>query len=165
MKDWFIGLESRERAALIFGAAALLLFLFYVAVWQPVFGGIDKLETTVREQRDSIQWMQNAAGEVRLLQRTSQRGGKNLGGRSLLAVVDQSARKVGLGPELKRVEPEGSDAVRVWLESAPFDNLILWLGELSSEQGVRVRAITVEGEDVHGRVKSRVTLMEPPGER
>ena len=162
MKNWFMNLETRERLFLLGGAAVLLLLLLYVGVWQPLWRSVDSLRDTVREERSTIQWMLSSAAEIRGLQAGAGGQKTGLGGRSLLAVVDQSARSEGLGPVLKRVEPEGNDAVRVWLENAPFDALITWIANLSRQQGVAVRAITVERVPTDGWVNSRVTLTEPP---
>ena len=83
-----------------------------------------------------------------------------LAGRSLLAVVDQSARSGGLGNAIKRIEPDGSKGVKVWLEGAPFDPMILWLGKLAKSFRIEPSMITLEpiGD---GRVNARLTLLEP----
>jgi len=162
MKDWFNNLDTRERVFLITGAAALSVFFIYLVIWQPLSNKVADLDSTVGEQRDTIQWMLDSAGEVRALQGIGSAQKTGLQGRSLLAVVDNSARGAGLAPALKRVEPDGSDAVRVWLEKASFDKLITWIAGLSRTRGVTVRAITIEREDTNGLVNSRVTLMEPP---
>jgi len=59
---------------------------------------------------------------------------------------------------LKRVEPEGSDSVRVWLDGAPFDVLVKWLGTLSTIHGVKAETVTLERTDTAGRVNARLTL-------
>ncbi|MCO6413706.1 MAG: type II secretion system protein M, partial [Thiogranum sp.] len=38
MKDWFLGLEPRERKLVTAGAVVLVLLLLYVLVWEPVVG-------------------------------------------------------------------------------------------------------------------------------
>lgn len=157
-----MSLEARERMFLVTGAAALLVFSLYLGVWRPMATGVVELRTSVDAQRATIQWMLSSAGEVRARQAGSKKTSLGLAGRSLLAVVDKSARGAGLGPVLKRVEPEGNDAVRVWLENAPFDKLITWIAGLSEKRGVAVRAITVERQNEKGWVNSRVTLTEPP---
>jgi general secretion pathway protein M len=158
MKDWLASLGHREQ--LLVGAAAVLLLLLivYAAVWQPFYGRYQRLQTAVEAHRQTLVWMMQAAREVKALQATSRRELQGLGGRSLLAVVDQSARQAGLGPVLKRVEPEGSNDVRVWLEGASFDDMVKWLEALGSKNGVDISVITIERQDDPGRVNARVTL-------
>ena len=131
MKDWFFGLEPRERILVSAGAALLLLLLLYGMIWAPVAGKYTSLKASVEAQQQNLAWMQQAAAQINALKRSAAGGAQGLGGRSLLAVVDQSARAGGLGGAIKRIEPDGSKAVRVWLEEAAFDPMIIWLGKLS----------------------------------
>jgi general secretion pathway protein M len=60
---------------------------------------------------------------------------------------------------LQRVEPEGANGVRVWLEQAPFDDVLRWLDKLSTERGVRVTAFATERRaEQPGRADVRVVL-------
>ena len=158
MRAWFDSLETRERMMLAAGSALLVLFLLYVLVWSPVHSGYDALRNTVEEQRTTAAWMQESAQTLATLKRGSGRAAQGLGGKSLLSVADSTARAHGLGPALKRVEPEGSDSVRVWLDGASFDVLVKWLGALSTLHGVGAESATVERGAATGRVNARLTL-------
>jgi len=158
VRDWLEGLEPRERLLLAFAAAVLILFLVFVLVLQPLRAGYHKLQASVAEQRDTVQWMQQSARQVQRLQVGSNAAAGNLGGRSLLAVTDSTARAGGLGPALKRIEPEGGDGVRVWLDGVAFDDLVKWLGTLSTSQGVDVTSASMERDEAPGRVNARLTL-------
>lgn len=82
-----------------------------------------------------------------------------MGGQSLLAVVDQAARKDRLGTVLKRIEPEGTRIVRVWFEQAIFDDVLLWLGNLQNTYGVRITSISIDHQGgSSGSVNARVEL-------
>jgi len=48
MKQWFEGLESRERIMLFAGVIVLAVFLFYGLVWQPFHSGYDRLHCGFR---------------------------------------------------------------------------------------------------------------------
>ena len=108
----------------------------------------------------TLAWMQQAAAQIKGLQRNSAGGARGLGGRSLLSVVDQSARNGGLGDSIKRIEPDGSKGVKMWLEGVAFDPMILWLGELTRTYQIETSLITIEPRG-GGRVNARLTLMEP----
>ena len=157
MKAWLLSLEPRERLLLAAGAGILGLLLVIVLVWAPLHSAYSTLQTDVAEQRDTALWMQSSAAKLSQLKRS---GGtvQGLGGRSLLAVTDSTARAGGLGPALRRVEPEGSDSVRVWLEGASFDVLMKWLGTLSTTHGIDAESATMERGDADGRVNARLTL-------
>lgn len=159
MKDWFLGLEPRERKLVTAGAAVLVLLLLYVLVWEPVVGNYAALRENVAAQKQTLAWMQQSAAEVQSLRRASG-GSQGLGGRSLLAVVDQSARSDGLGSAIKRIEPDGTKGVKVWLEGVAFDPMILWLGKLAKTWQIETSIITIEPQG-GGRVNARLTLLEP----
>ena len=158
MKAWLENLDPRERLMVVAGAALLVLFLLYILVWSPLHSGYDSMRTTVEEQRATALWMQQSAQTLQGLKRSGGRSAQGLGGRSLLSIADSTARAGGLGPALKRVEPEGGDSVRVWLDGAPFDVLVKWLGTLSTIHGVNAETVTMARSDAAGRVNARLTL-------
>lgn len=161
MKQWWSGLQSSERRIMILGAVALGLILPYFAVWLPIQDDVAVLQKQVQEQQAVKRWMNQASTEVKQLSG----GGSALkprDGRSLLAVVDQTAKRSGLGSGLKRLEPEGQAAVKVWLEQVAFDDMLRWLSGLEQKNGLTVATITIDRQDVPGRVNARMTL-EMPG--
>ncbi len=163
MKEWWSGLQVSERRILIIGAVALGLILPYFGIWQPMKNDVAELEKQVQEQQAVKRWMQQSSAEVQQL-----RGAGNSNsvrpqdGRSLLAVVDQTAKRSGLGPGLKRLEPEGQASVKVWLEQVAFDQMVAWLTSLEQKNGLAVDTITIDRQDMDGRVNARMTL-EAPG--
>lgn len=162
MKEWLDNLESRERMMLAGGGVLLLLLVLYALVLAPFRAGYHALQESVIEQRTTAVWMQESAQTI---QRLGSRGGaatQGLGGRSLLAVTDSTARAGGLGPALKRVEPEGANSVRVWLDGASFDVLIKWLVTLSTQHGVDAGSVTLERSEAAGLVNARLTLEAAP---
>jgi general secretion pathway protein M len=160
MKEWFAGLEPRERLLVSGGAVVLVLLLLYVVIWEPIASGYRNLQEDVAEQKQTLAWMQQAATQIKTLQRSSTGDVRGLAGRSLLAVVDKSARSGGLGDSIKRIEPDGSKGVKVWLEGVAFDPMILWLGKLTRTYQIETSLITIEPQG-GGRVNARLTLLEP----
>ncbi len=160
MKDWFFGLEPRERLLVAGGAILMVLLLLYSIIWAPLANKYYGLKDSVQDQRQTLAWMQQAAGQISALQGSATGGSRGLGGRSLLAVVDQSARTAGLGTAIKRIEPDGSKGVKVWLEGAAFDQMVIWLGQLAKTYQIEPTLVTLEPVG-GGRVNTRLTLLEP----
>ena len=161
MKDWFLGLEPRERRLVAAGAFVLAWLMFWLLVWEPAATAYDDLKKNVAAQRETLAWMKQAGRQVKAL-RGKSGGGASLGGRSLLAVVDQSARAAGLGPAIKRIEPEGRKGVKLWLEGVAFDEMVLWLGRMRRQYGASVTVASIEPQG-EGRVNARLTLLGPAG--
>lgn len=161
MKDWFENLAPRERLMVMAAAAAVLLLLVYALLWAPLRGGYVALRDSVAGQRDTAVWMQESAQRLAELKRSGVRG-RGLGGQSLLSLADSTARAGGLASALKRVEPEGANSVRVWLEGASFDQLIQWLAVMAERYGVNADTASVERvAETAGRVNARLTLQAP----
>ena len=162
MKQWWSGLQSSERRVFILGGIALALILPYFGIWLPLQDEVAVLRQQVQEQQAVKRWMTQAALEVKQLRGGSGAALKPRDGRSLMAVVDQTAKRSGLGAGLKRLEPEGQTAVKVWLEQVSFDDMLRWLTGLEQQNGLAVATITIDRQDAAGRVNARLTL-EVPG--
>jgi general secretion pathway protein M len=162
MKAWLDSLAARERVMVMAGAVVLALFLLYALIWSPVRSGYLELQESVVGQRDTVVWMQQSAQQLAQLKRSRGAVASGLGGQSLLALADRTARADGLGDALKRVEPEGSGNVKVWLEGASFDVTVGWLASLSKKYGVNIDTVTLERvSETAGRVNARLTLQAP----
>ncbi len=162
MKAWWQGLAPRERLLLGGGGLAALMLLGWALLWAPFSQRLAELGDSVSEQRAAYEAMREDAGRIRRLQADGGAPSIGLGGRSLLAVVDQSVRASRLAPALRHLEPEGGDRVRLRLEAAAFDDLVLWLDQLRARHGIRAEALDAEATGVPGRVDVRLTLAAPP---
>ncbi|MCA1805924.1 MAG: type II secretion system protein M [Xanthomonadaceae bacterium] len=158
MRDWLDGLEPRERRLVLAGGLLLGLLLGYALVADPLLSAYGERASRVEQQRAELVWMQQTTARIQQLQAAGGAQGAGLGDRSLLAVVDGSAREAGLGNVLRRVRPDGALAVRVWFEGVPFDALVEWLGRLDREFQVQVKLITLERQPEAGRVHAQLTL-------
>jgi len=158
MKALLANLSSRERQIIFIGAAvALLLVLLFT--WLTLNGRVQRLESTVRDQKALSQWMHAAAQQVAQLRGMQSRGpARRPGDRSLLAVVDQTAKQSGLGRAIKRVEPDKEDSVRVWFEQVAFDDMVRWLSSLRQSYAVEVDTVTIDRQPQPGMVNARLVL-------
>jgi len=159
MKSWWFSLQSRERRTLTIGAAALLAILLYTLVWSPYQRAEQRVRHQADKQQQVLSLMKRHAAEVNTLRRVapSRKGGNE----SLLSLADRSAKQAQLGGALKRIQPDSALSVRVWLEQARFDALLLWLGTLDSRYGVSIGALQIDRQPESGLVNARVTLQRP----
>lgn len=159
LNRYLAGLGQRERLMLAAGAAALAALLLYFAMWRPLDTRVDRLRETVGDQRTLLQWMETSAQEVQRLRGAQPR--QRAERQSLLALADRTAREAGLGPAIRRVEPEGSDRVRIVLEQAGFDDMTAWLEQLVSRSQVRIDNVTIDNRPEAGLVNARLLLQAP----
>ena len=76
--------------------------------------------------------------------------------RSFLDIVSNDFN--GSAMAIKRIQPEGSDIIKVWLENVRFNDVIAWLSYLNSKYGIDVVQISVDATETEGMVNVRFTL-------
>jgi len=146
-------LRPRERIGLIAAGSALALMLVYLMLWEPVVNEADRLKRAIEQNRELVSWMQAKEPEVRRLLGS---GGAQRGGGSLLGTIDSTAKRSKLGDAMKRVEPDGSNRVRVWMEQASFDDMVRWLDQLQRSHGVQITSVVIDRvEGSSGLVNAR----------
>jgi len=151
------GLNPRERRLVIGGGIFLLVFVLYQLTWAPFANGVADMQTKVNKQQQDLLWMQQAAQEVRSLQGGSgSRRPVHTG--SLLGLIEKTARQRGLGSSIRKVQPEGQNGVRMWLDKVSFDAVMTWLDELQLKQGVMLSSFSAERIAQPGRVNIRMLV-------
>lgn len=158
MKAYFENLSQRERYMVIVAGVALVLFLGYTLLWRPIVGNARAVEQRLEAQEAELQWMRQAAAEVRQLRGSTGVAPAQEGGTSLLSLVERTARQGKLAPAVRRVQPDGQNGVRIWLENAVFDDLLVWLHQLATAHGVGLSEISVQREQAPGVVNGRLLL-------
>ena len=158
IRAWWQGMQERERRVLAVGGVIVAAMLGWALVWYPLSHARSDLASRVAHQRDDLSWMRQALSEIKVLRAQGAHARADRQGKSLLALADVSARGAGLTGALKRVEPAGSDSVRVTLEIADFDALMSWLDSLARDYGVQVTDFSADKIEGVGLANARVTL-------
>ena len=157
MRDWFESLAPRERLFVAIGALAVALIVLYGMLWVPFDKRHDQLAADVQS------W-QRALAELKPLQGALGQAGnaavsRPTSNQTPVVIVDQTARSRGLDRALKRSQPTTSTGIRVEFEDVAFDDLVLWLGDLSSQYGLVMQQGSFSSSTAGpGRVNSTVTL-------
>lgn len=162
MRDWLDSLESRERQFVIGGAAAVVLALLYAFVWMPLDNGHRSLQSSVADWERSL-------AELRPL-RGVQAGTTNnsrpvaSSNQTPVVIVDQTLRVRGLDRSLRRSQPTTSNGIRVEFENVAFDDLVLWLNDLSSQYAMQVASgsLSTSTQAGPGRINATLTLERAP---
>lgn len=146
-------LGARERRVASVLAGFLGAALFYLLVWSPVESGVARARerlASVQAQLARVQEQATLVASVRAAPRAS------LPANPAMA-VGQAAERHGLREQVKKVDAEGTSAVRVQIEDAPFVALMAWLVELQ-QSGLRAESATIERHANPGTVNARLLL-------
>ena len=158
MKDWFLSLTQRERIMVLAAASVTTVFLVYLLIVDPISTRYSKNKNNVETATATLEWMRNAASEVKQLRGGQQLSERPQGKQFVLSMIDNSLQKAGLASVMKRVQPEGDSGVRVWFENAAFDELMNWLATIESEHALLVNEINIEQTESVGLVNVRIFL-------
>ena len=157
MKDWFASLDDREQKFVMIAAIIVILAVMYLAIWMPLSNGQKRVSAGVDSWQNSLDMLQPLKGRV------------NSGGNSavspqnlnqpLVVVVDSTLRVRDLNSALKRSQPTGNN-IRVEFENVAFDDLMIWLGDLSNQYALHVQSgsFSMTGAENQGRVNAQLTL-------
>ena len=157
MKEKWQQLSLREKRLVIITAIVVVVTLIYFMIWEPLQDGIETSRVRVNAQTNTLQQIRELAAEARQLRATKSRAGTR-GGGSLLVIIERTAQQKNLKSNLQKVQPEGQDGVRVWVENAAFDQLIDWLALLENKNTIYVSEIIIERQKEPGRINSRILL-------
>lgn len=154
--DRYQALEVREQRILAAGGIVVLVTVLYLAVWEPLIGLRQKARDELDQARATAERLEILAAQ--LGSESGERPTAVLGaGQSLLSVVDQAGKTGTLAKPLSRIQPDGDDTVRVWLEAVPFDALVRWIDELEKRYAIVVTTAEIESESA-GVVNARLSL-------
>ena len=158
MKEKWQQLSLREKRLVIITAIVVVITVGYFIIWQPLQDGIQTSRVRVKAQYQTLTQMQEQAAEAKQLLAAQRQGGSNRSSGSLLVIIERTAQSKNLKSRLQKVQPEGEDSVRVWVENASFDQLIDWLALLENRNTIYVSEIIIERQKEPGRVNSRILL-------
>lgn len=142
----WLQLAPREQSALLVLGTFVLIVVMVFGIWMPSHKAALKAKAEHNNHRQLLAWMQANAGRARAVPAAS--------GESVLGTVNAVAGSTGL--LVSRVEPEGEQAVRVWVERGDFNVVASWLGQLAT-RGIVATELQVEKQD-SGGVSGRFTL-------
>jgi len=155
MSDWFDSLQARERLFVMTAAVFLAFAVLYLGIWMPLDRGQKSLSLSVDTWKTALADLRPLKGQLQ-----SSGSGQTTGReQSLVVIVDNTLRERGLYSALQRSQPTAGNGIRVEFENVAFDDLVLWLGDLSNSYGLQVQSGSFSNpQDSEGRVNSTVTL-------
>jgi general secretion pathway protein M len=155
LRDWLAGLAPRERNLVYAAGGLAIVALLYFALVLPITTMAAKRAARVEQKTADLAWMRQVAPQVAAAAAAGAAAGS---GESLVVLVDRTGREAGLGGALRDQSPSGDQGLRLRLEAASFDVLVVWLASLQQQHGVKVEAATIDATATPGLVNASLTL-------
>jgi len=151
--QWYRSLAEREQRVVLYGSIAAVALL--------LVGGLLGLQSAtsaaaqrVATKRADLAWMQAVAPRLRSMPAARPN-------ESLALLMDRTAKDAGLGGALSGAEPAGNGGLRVRLEAASFDAIVIWLGRIQQERGLVVESASFDSTATEGLVNASLVLRGP----
>ena len=146
-------LEQRERLLLHIASAIGTVAFLYAGVFAPAYEFRETALGRYAEQQNRLDWMRSHESEAR--QRSDDNAGAAGANRSLLTLIDATAR--GANIRLTRYRPESDGSVNVVIQRQPFNDVLRWTGLLVADD-LRIVQAAIDAEDAEGIVNARLSI-------
>lgn len=154
--DYVNGLGARDRKALFALLIAFGLVVIYYGVYQPLKSSQADAISFHQQQKELVLWLEQVA-PVFAKQNGMGKPASATTDQSLLALVNNIAKTNEL--TIKRMQPEGDDKIRIWLENVSFNATMIALETFEKDNGLIISELTVErSDDKPGIATIRFTL-------
>ncbi|PJG58894.1 GspM family type II secretion system protein ExeM [Aeromonas cavernicola] len=155
---WWQQMTTREQRLVAIGGGLLLVGICYWTIWQPITNRIEERARQVQNQQQTLAWLKEK-GQIVLAMQGGQGRQIDTSG-TLEGVVNRTAFNQKI--EIARLQPQGN-ALQVWIDTVPFESLLLWLATLVERHGVDVEVIEIARENLApGQVKVRRLQLSRP---
>ena len=127
--------------------------LFFSLIVGPLLKGREQAIFLYENKSSELSWMQSVAPKVK------GKGGSESAGRNaqaMMQVVNANASAYQL--KLDRLQPEGSNKLRVWVQEVSFNSIMSLLNDLEVNEGISTVSLTIDSENKPGIVSAKLVL-------
>jgi general secretion pathway protein M len=161
LRKWYAALPVKEQWMVLFTGILVVITLFYILLWEPIFEGLDNQKQLLLTQNKTLFEMQQYAAEAASMKTTGNVVKIRDADKPVNLVVDQSLQNAGLKPMVKKLESSDNDGARVTLNDASFNQLLVWLNTLATYNNIHVVSANIERTEKQGYANARLTLQRP----
>lgn len=151
-------LQKREQNMLLAMSVVVIITLFYLLIWEPLFNASTLESERLQSQKKILLWMQDAQQQVAELRSSGQLISPAVANQSINTLIERSAISAGIRSAIDKLDSDGKQAMKVQLKSVEFDKLMQWLGKLQNEYGITPKHVTINRLEEAGMVNGRLTL-------
>jgi general secretion pathway protein M len=157
VRQQLIALKPRERLIIFAGGILILIVAIYFFALAPFYRAVNTRAERVQQKEADLAWLKSVGGEVLALS-ANQTVVPVASSESLVVLVDRTARECGLSSALTGQTPNGETGIRVRLESAEFDKLIICIASLQQRHAVSIESATIDRAGKPGLVNASLVL-------
>ena len=161
LRTRFEQLAPRERLLVTVAGILAMFALVVILGVRPLFANSRRASELVADKQTLLADLERVA--ARLGPQSPLNGAGPADNQPLVVLVDRTTRARGLGPFLKRNEPDGPASIRLRFENVPFDTLVEWLVEMQNAHQVATVNASIDAAQDTGRVNCSLQLARALG--
>lgn len=154
-REWWQGRNTRERALIALGGAALAVAVLWAYVWVPLEADRVRLAAALPTLRAQAQQVALQATDVERLRAAARSRG---GAGPSQPAIEETLKAAGLG--VTGVAMLGGGRVQVNLGVVPFDALVRAIAQLAESHGLAVETIALKAAGEPGRVRVETLVLQ-----
>lgn len=157
MKKWFYSLSDREQNLAKYGIIFLTIALLLAFVYLPVNRSLESKYVRLSNLKQQLNEMTQTLASTQGIKTQ----GSVPSGVTFSAWLDQQMVGLSLQSLVTRAEPVDENSMTLWLQNAPFDQVVDWLFKIESTFGVSAIQVDVVAKDkANGLCDIRMTLVK-----
>lgn len=148
MKSYLNSLNERERWTLIGGILCVVLYCYYLFLYEPFANKIRLKSTQLIEKTATLAWME----QVRLTHRAAPTK-KAISHTQLLTLLAKQLKEANSLKFPYQLQQTSSGDIQLTFDEVPFGALIAWLMELNQNYALAIKQFDASKLDTAGMVK------------
>jgi general secretion pathway protein M len=144
----------REKAVLALLGGVVALAVLYLALIEPAYTGIKRLERGLPQTRSQAAQLDALLGEVKALKARPQVA--TVSPAEARGAIDKSLAASGM--KAARIVPLSDGDLQITIANVPFASWTAWLAGIERELGARAISVTANGTGTPGNVDVELAL-------
>ncbi|PJE78617.1 hypothetical protein CI610_02449 [invertebrate metagenome] len=137
LRERYLLLSDKDQKALNLLSIALVIFLFYMVIWEPIHRWSDHQQKAYVNQKSTAQWIKNNIDQAREFEKRQHLEAKQ----DIVSVITGSAQRMQL--RFSQVQPSRR-GISISFDQVAYQKLQGWLELLSTQYYIEVHQIRID---------------------
>ncbi|QJR80821.1 type II secretion system protein M [Alteromonas pelagimontana] len=142
-------LTEREQYLVLISGVFVVIAMFYWLIWAPLTASVERAQIRLESQQNLLSWVQERTTRAQQLQRSATGTTRFTG--SLPQAVSSTTNRYNIA--VSRMQPQGEE-IQVWIDQAPFNDVLSWLQALES-MGIVILQADISAANASGHIEVR----------
>lgn len=154
MKQYWQNLNDREKLIVVLGVSALLLYMYYIFLYQPLKTNTELQTKQLVEKTQLLQWMKTLDPQ----QNKRNKNKTSVDNTQLLTIVAEELQKSTLAKFTSQLQQTNTGDIQISFDLVPYNQFMIWLLKLNNNYTVLIKQFNSEKREKPGLAHVLVIL-------